>query len=93
MWLITVFANMFTMLANAHAERGRRTLKDDNLQRRGKYAVLTTPREALAEGIQEKKNAAVLRRTYICQPSTSLLLNLTTRKHVYSYACLAISTK
>ena len=83
---------MFTMLATAHAERVRRTLKDDNLQSTGKYSVLTTPREALAEGIQEKKNAAVLRRTYICQPSTSLLFNLTTRKHVYSYACLAIGT-
>ena len=40
--------------------------------------------EALAEEIQEKN--AVHRRTYICQPSTSLLLSLTTRKRVYGYA-------
>ena len=49
---------MFTMLATAHAERVRRTLKDDNLQRTRKYSVLTSPRESLAEEIQEKKRSA-----------------------------------
>ena len=59
---------MFTMLANAHAERGRRTLKDDNLQSTGKYSVLTTPREALAEGIQEKKTLRYFKeRTFVNQ--------------------------
>ena len=56
---------MFTMLANAHAERGRRTLKDDNLQRRGKYAVLTTPREVLAEEIQETKRCATSNNVHL----------------------------
>ena len=50
---------MLTVLATANAERGRRTLKDDNLQRTRKYSVLTSPRESLAEEIQENTSTNV----------------------------------
>ena len=79
--LTTVFVNMLRILTSENAKHSRHTPKDDNLKRTWKCALFTSQREALSKGIQET-NATVHRKTYICPPSTSLLLCLTTRERV-----------
>ena len=75
--LTTVFVNMLGIRTSENAKHSRHTLKYDNLKRTRKYALFILQREALFKGIQET-NATVHRKTYICPPSTSLLLSLTT---------------